>query len=79
MVVEESAESAATVMNKLRQRFGETSPVPVADEAFQAQDQYLGGMCFFRKGHFLGGYANLPDAKSAVALAVALAARVPSM
>ena len=77
VVIEESPESAATVMNKLRQRFGKTLPAKVADEAFQAEDQYLGGLCIFRKGRYLGGFANLPDAQSAALLAGTLAVRIP--
>jgi hypothetical protein len=78
VVSEASTESAAVVMNRLRQRFGETTPAQIADEAFQAQDRYLGGICFFRKGRTIGGYANLPDPQRAATLATALAARVPS-
>jgi hypothetical protein len=77
VVVEDSAQTAATVMNKLRQRFGKTLPAKVADEAFQAKDQYLGGLCIFRKGRYLGGFANLPDAQSAALLAGTLAVRIP--
>lgn len=77
VVAEESAESAATVMQKLRERIGETAPAPVADEAFQAKDRYLGGLCFFRKGRYLGGFANVPEDQDTVALAAAFAARIP--
>lgn len=77
LVLEESPESAAAVMNKLRQRYPEGRPAPVADEALQAQDKYLGGVCFFRKGKYLGGYANMPDGPSAARLAAVLAARLP--
>ncbi len=77
IVVEESADSAAAVLKKLRGRFSETSAAQIADEAFQAKDQYLGGLCVFRKGRYLAGYANLPDAQTATALAAALAARIP--
>ena len=48
----------------------------VADEAFQLQDKYLSGVCFFRKGKYIGGYANMPDGASAAAASVILAARV---
>jgi hypothetical protein len=75
--MEESADSASAVMKKLRTRLGDTAPTDLADEAFQAKDQYLGGVCFFRKGRYLAGYANLPDAQSAVAPAAALVARLP--
>lgn len=77
VITEESAESAAAVMTELRQRFGETSPVRIADEGFRAKDQYLGGLCFFRKGRYLGGFANLADPQSAVTRATGLVARLP--
>jgi len=77
VVAEVSPQSAAAVMNKLRQRFGETTPAPIADEAFQTKDRYLGGLCFFRKGRYLGGLANLANPQSAFGLATSLAARLP--
>jgi len=77
LVLEQSPESAAAVMNKLRQRYPEGRPAQVADEAIQTQDKYLGGVCFFRKGKYLGGYANVPDGPSAAGQAVALARRLP--
>jgi hypothetical protein len=77
VVTEESAESAAAVLNKLRARFADAAPAKVADEAFEAKDRYLGGLCFFRKGRYLGGYANLAEGQDAAELARALAARLP--
>lgn len=77
VVLEASPESATVVMAKLRQRYPTAQAAQVADEAFQLQDQYLGGVCFFRKGKYIGGYANMPDASSATAAAATLAARVP--
>jgi hypothetical protein len=77
IVPEASAESASAVMAKLRERFGATTPAKVADEAFQAEDRYLGRICLFRKGRFLGGFANLADGEDATGLATALAARLP--
>jgi hypothetical protein len=77
IVREESAESASAVMKKLRARLGETTPAALADEAFQAKDPYLGGLCFFRKGRYLGGSANFPDPQAALGFAAALAARIP--
>jgi hypothetical protein len=79
VVTEESPESAAAVLSKLRQRFGEAAPAQVADEAFQAYDQYLGGMCMFRKGRYIGGFANMPDPKDATTQAASLAERIPGM
>ena len=64
-------------MKKLRERFGDSSPAQVGDEAFQAKAQYLDRICIFRKGHYLGGYANLPEPQDVAAQAAKLAARIP--
>ena len=77
VVVEQSAEAAADVLNKLRQRFGDVVSVRLCDGAFQVNDQYLGGLCVFRKGRFVGGFANLPDGAEALRRASDLAARIP--
>lgn len=77
VVFNDSPASAADAMNKLRTRFGQTTPAQVADEAFLATDQYLGSMCFFRLGSLIGGYANVPAGQDAKALAAALAAGLP--
>jgi hypothetical protein len=70
-------EAAPAAMEKLRARFGETSAAPLADEAFQVNDKYLGRLCFFRKGKYIGGYANVAEGQDPLALAKALAARLP--
>ena len=77
VVLEASPESAAEVFKKLREHFDGASPAQIADEAFQAKAPYLDGICVFRKGRFLAGYANLPDAPQACALAAKLAVRIP--
>ena len=77
IVLEATPESAAEVMKKLRDHFGGSVPVQIGNEAFQARAPYLDGICVFRKGRFLAGYANLPDAQQAVALSAKLAARIP--
>jgi Family of unknown function (DUF6599) len=77
LVLETSPASASAVMNKLRQRYPEARPEALADEALTIQDKYLGGVCFFRKGRFIAGYANLPDPETAAKLATAFAARLP--
>jgi len=69
--------AAPALMEKLRARFGETSAAKVADEAFEVNDRYLGRLCFFRKGKYIGGYANVAEGQDPVALAKALAARLP--
>jgi hypothetical protein len=77
IVMEASPESAAEVMKKLRGRFNGASSAQVGDEAFQAKTQYLGGICIFRKGRTLAGFANLPEPQGAVSQAAQLAARIP--
>jgi hypothetical protein len=77
VVLESTPESAAAVFKKLREHFDGAAPAQIADEAFQTKAPYLDGICIFRKGRFLAGYANLPDAQQAVALAAKLAARIP--
>ena len=79
VVIEQSPESAAAVLSELRKRFGEATPAQVADEAFQADDQYLGGLCMFRKGRYIGGFANMPDTKEATTQAASLAEHMPGM
>jgi hypothetical protein len=39
--------------------------------------KYLDGICVFRKGKTIAGYANLPEAQDAAAQAAKLAARIP--
>lgn len=77
IVLEASPKSAAEVLKKLRERFDGASPAQIADEAFQAKAQYLDGICIFRKGRYLAGYANLPDPQQAASQAAKLAARIP--
>ena len=77
LVLETSSQSAAAVMVKLRQRYPAAQAAQVADEALQLQDKYLGGVCFFRKGKYIGGYANMPDGATATAASATFAARVP--
>jgi hypothetical protein len=79
VVMEESPGSAAAILSQLRQRFAEGAPAHVADEAFQADDQYLGGLCMFRKGRYIGGFANMPDALAATTQATSLAEHIPAM
>jgi hypothetical protein len=77
IVTEASPESAAEVMTRLKARVSEASPVKVGDEAFEANDRYLGRLCFFRKGRYVGGYSGLAEGQDAAALGAALAARIP--
>lgn len=77
IVQEATPAAAADVMKKLRERFEGASPEKVGDEAFQVKAKYLDGVCIFRKGRMVGGYANLPEIQEAVSQAAKLAARIP--
>jgi hypothetical protein len=77
IVQEATPESAAEVLKSLRTRFDGALPAQVGDEAFQAKVKYLDGICIFRKGRYLAGYANLPEPDDAVAKSAQLAARIP--
>ena len=50
VVLEDSPESAAAVMQKLKTRFADATPAQIGDEALQVTDRYLGRVCMFRKG-----------------------------
>ena len=76
IVKEASPEAAAQLMQKLRERFGQTAPASIADEAFKAKDKYLNGMCVFRKGNFVAGFADLKDGRDGVAEAAGLAVKI---
>jgi len=77
VVLEASPADAAGVMQKVRTRFGEVTALKLGDEAFTFQDKYLGRLCFFRRGRFIGGWANVAEGKDPVALSTALAAKLP--
>jgi hypothetical protein len=77
VVLEATPQSAAVIMEQLRKRFGATTPATIADEAFQVTDQYLGRLCVFRQGKYIGGYAISKDGVDPVSLSKALAVRVP--
>lgn len=77
VVSEASVEAAVQTMNKLRARFADAAPAQVADEALAANTPYLKGICIFRKGRYVAGYANLPDPDAARANAQNLAKQIP--
>ncbi len=76
LVPEESVESATQVMVKFRERIGQTASAKIADEAFTGTDKYLDGLCVFRKGRYIGGFADLKNGRDASAEAAALAASI---
>jgi hypothetical protein len=73
LVKESSPESAAEVLKKLRDRFGQATPAAIADEAFTTKDKYLNGVCLFRKGSYLAGFADLKEGFDAVPYAIKFA------
>jgi hypothetical protein len=76
LVADASPEAAAATMVKLKERVGQTTPVAIADEAFSGADKYLDGLCIFRKGRYIGGFANLKGGRDVTAEASRLAANV---
>ena len=76
VVTEDSPASASAVMQKLRERFGETVKVDAGEDAFQATDKYLGTLCVIRKGRYLAGYGNVAEGQDAAKLAAALASAI---
>lgn len=77
LIPEATPASATSVFERLKTRIGETKPVQIADEAFEATDRYLGKICVFRKGRYLAGFANLKPEDDAASRAKSLAARIP--
>ena len=76
VVLEETPDSAGAVMQSLRQRFGDNTPVKLGDDGFQSTDKYLGRMCFVRTGRYIAGYAITADGMDPVALSAALVAKI---
>ena len=78
-VVPEASPAAATAtMEKLRARFTGASPASgLGDEAFSAQDPYLGRLLVFRRGARVAGVANVAADADPSALANALLGRLP--
>lgn len=76
VVIEESPQSAGSTMQSLRQRFGDTSPVKLGEDGFQANDKYLGRMCFVRTGRYIAGYAISMDGVDPVGLTAVLLQKI---
>jgi hypothetical protein len=77
VVRQSTAGAAAQVMQKLRDRFGDTQPVKTADEAFEANDRYLGRLLMFRKGPYVAGFVNLTEGTAGSYAAGQLCAAIP--
>ncbi len=76
VVFQDTAASAADVMQKQRLRFGDTTPAKLGDEAFLAKDQYLGRLCFIRKDKYIAGYSITAEGMDPAALSAARVAKI---
>lgn len=74
VILEDTPESAAAVMKKVMARFPEAAAV---DGGFTVTDQYLGRLCFLQKGRYIAAWANVAEGQDPVALAKALAGKLP--
>jgi hypothetical protein len=78
VVPEATAAAATDTMEKLRARFAGASAVAgLGDEAFAAEDRYLGRVLAFRKGARVAGIVNVAADGDATPLAKAFAGRLP--
>jgi hypothetical protein len=77
-VPEPAPAAAKETMAKLQARFSGAEPAGgLGEEAFSAQDPYLGRVLVFRKGARVAGVANVPAGSDPSALAKALLDRLP--
>jgi len=76
LVPADSPAEAAALVAKLKGRFGQSTPVAIAEEGFTATDRYLDGVSVFRKGRYVGGFSNLKG-RDGVRESTALASRIP--
>jgi hypothetical protein len=78
VVPEATPEAASATMTKLKARFASALPASgLGEEAFSAQDPYLGRVLVFRKGARVAGVANAAEGQDPSALARALLGRLP--
>jgi hypothetical protein len=78
LVPEATPETATATMAMLKARFAGAQPSSgLGDEAFSAQDQYLGRLLVFRKGARVAGVANVAAGSDPTPLAKALAGKLP--
>lgn len=76
VVTEGSPADAEALLGKLRERYPPKAEAKAGDEAFLAEDRYLGTICMFRKGAYVGGWTSVKEADAA-ARAAMLAGRLP--
>ncbi len=76
VVQEENPAAAQALFGKLKERFSPNAAATIGDEAFTAEDRYLGRVCFFRKGARIGGWTNVPAGQDPADVAGKLAAEI---
>jgi len=76
VVMEDTPESAAAVMQSIRKRFTDAAPVKLGDDALQTTDKYLGRLCFVRAGRYIAGYSITAEGMDPVALSAALVQKI---
>jgi hypothetical protein len=76
LVHEASAEAAARVVAKLRERVGQPVAVQIGDEGFTGTEKYLDGLYVFRKGAYIAGFANLKNGRDVSVIAKEFLAKI---
>ncbi len=78
VVTERTPEAAGETLLKLHEHFATARPVTALGvEALTAEDRYLDGVLFFRKGRRVAGVVNIPAGQDALPLAKALVEWLP--
>ncbi len=58
------------------ERTGQPAAIQIGDEGFTGADRYLDGLYVFRKGPYIGGFANLKDGRDVSAFAKEFLAKI---
>lgn len=64
LVPEESTVTAGQVFAQLKTRLEGVQAISAGEEAYCGKDTYLDGLCVFRQGRFLGGFAGIKTGQS---------------
>ena len=75
IVAEDSPDTAAELIGKLKDRLSEVEEAEIGDEALTGEDRFLGSMCVARKGSYVVGSVTRKEADIR-ARTVALVAKV---
>ncbi len=64
LVPEETPDSARQVLAKLKGRLEGLKSIQAGEEGYCGTDRYLDGLCVFRKGSVLGGFAGVKNGQN---------------